>query len=78
MIDPTTTFPVSDDTSAYKYQLGVYPPTCAGGCALQPTLDTVDMWRFLGATEYIVTLGFMRWDTSSLSDAAIVTAATFR
>lgn len=77
IIDPTTTFNVSasgDDGSVFASDASYPPGADSAGTASQSTLTR----RTFSGALFSVEVVLVRWDTSSLPDAATVDAATFR
>jgi len=77
-VDPSTTFNVAvsaDDK--YIFTSGsTYPPT--GGFSSTSTSETITVARWLLSTTHYIYNGFVRFDTSSLADDAVVSGATLR
>jgi hypothetical protein len=78
-VDPPTTFNITasgNDGMVYKTGAGYPPP----GSVLRLFTNNVETPEKsdLGAGNYQIVNGVYKWDTSSLSDAATVTGATFR
>lgn len=78
VIDPTTSFNVSasaDDGNAQGTN-ATYPPVA--GSSFSETGTTVIPARSFTTGVFVVAVGLIRWDTSSLLDSAVIDSATLR
>lgn len=77
-IDPTTTFDVaaSGDDGYVRGQGGSYPPTASSSDTTDTTLYCGRSYN--GAGTYTVDVTLIRWNTATLPDNAVVSAATAR
>jgi RHS repeat-associated protein len=80
LLDPSATFNVAasaDDT--YLLRTGAtYPPTGTISTFSSSTSVSMEKDKSTGATPYQVRVGFIRWNTGSIPDAATINSATLR
>jgi hypothetical protein len=78
VIDPTTLFDVTegDDDTTVKYVGTTYPPS--DSFTLWPDAVSLEVFRAAGVPDFAVTNSFIRWDTSSLPDGLVISAASVR
>lgn len=78
ILDPSTSFinTATGQCGRQQYNETVYPPTVPS--AAEPDNFYPERGLYGGGTNYAVSPGLVRWDTSSILDRAVVTAAEFR
>ena len=78
VIDPTTTFNVAasgDDGQVFDSGAS-YPPSASP--SIHTSAGEILLRRNLVTGTYHIYVGLVRWDTSSLDDGAVISAATYR